>query len=106
MARRQHGARTGTERQMARAALPFTNDSLSASRLKAPVSQRLIIETEGDSMINQISERLRGAGLAMLDPVSLVDRFLDQIERLGAALMPARADSLACQRIRIDRRID
>jgi hypothetical protein len=57
-------------------------------------------------MINQISERLRSAGLAMLDPVSLVDRFLDQIESLGAALMPARADSLACQRIRIEPRRD
>jgi hypothetical protein len=61
-------------------------------------------------MINQISERLRGAALAMLDPVSMVDRFvdklLDQVERLSAALMPAPADSLACQRIRIERRID
>jgi hypothetical protein len=61
-------------------------------------------------MINQISERLRGAALAMLDPVSMVDRFvdklLDQVERLSAELMPARADSLACQRIRIERRID
>jgi hypothetical protein len=61
-------------------------------------------------MINQISERLRRAGLAMLDPVSLVDRFvdrfLDQIESLGAALMPARADSLACRRIQIEPRRD
>lgn len=57
-------------------------------------------------MINQITERLRDAGLAMLDPARLIDRFLDQIDRLGAVLLPAQADGLARQRIRIDRRID
>jgi hypothetical protein len=60
----------------------------------------------GDSVINQIVQRLRELGLAMLTPTSLIDRFLDHIERLGATLMPVQADSLACQRIRIDRRID
>lgn len=57
-------------------------------------------------MINRIAERLRSVGLAMLDPVSLVDRFLDQIERLGTGLMPIQGDGLACQRIRVERRID
>ena len=57
-------------------------------------------------MINQITKRLRDVGLSMLDPVSLVDRFLDQIERLGASLVPIEADGLARQRIRIERRID
>ena len=57
-------------------------------------------------MINRITERLRSVGLAMLDPVNLVDRFLDQIERLGAVLVPIAGDGLACQRIRIERRID
>ena len=57
-------------------------------------------------MINQITERLRDVGLAMLDPVRLVDRFLDQIERLGAALVPIPADGLACQRIPIETRLD
>ena len=57
-------------------------------------------------MINRITGRLRSVGLAMLDPVSLVDNFLDQIERLGAGLMPIQGDGLACQRIRIERRID
>jgi hypothetical protein len=60
----------------------------------------------GDSVIHRIAERLRGAGLAMLAPASLVDRFLDQIDRLGAVLLPIQADGLACQRVRIDRRID
>ena len=60
----------------------------------------------GDSVINRITERLRSVGLAMLDPAGLVDRFLDQIERLGASLVPIQADSLARQRIRIERRID
>jgi hypothetical protein len=57
-------------------------------------------------VINQITERLWSVGQAMLDPAGLVDRFLDQIDRLGAALLPAQADGLACQRIQIDRRID
>jgi hypothetical protein len=57
-------------------------------------------------VINQIAERLRGVGLAMLDPANLVDRFLDQVERLGGALLPVQADGFACERIRIDRRID
>jgi hypothetical protein len=57
-------------------------------------------------VINRITERLRSVGLAMLDPVSLVDRFLDQIEKLGAVLLPVPTDGLACQRIRIERRID
>ena len=57
-------------------------------------------------MISEIAERLRGAGLAMLDPASLIDRFLDQIDRLSAVLLPVQAHGLACQRVRIDRRID
>jgi hypothetical protein len=61
-------------------------------------------------VINRITKRLRGAGLAMLDPAGLVDGlvdgFLDQIERLGAVLMPVQADGLVRQRIRIERRID
>jgi hypothetical protein len=60
----------------------------------------------GDSVINQIAERLCTVGLAMLDPAGLVDRFLDQIERLGGALPPIGADGLSCERIRIDHRID
>ena len=57
-------------------------------------------------MINQIAVRLRGVVLAMLDPAGLVDRFLDQLERLGAVLLPLKTDGLACQRIRIDRCMD
>ena len=57
-------------------------------------------------MINQMTVRLRGVGVAMLDPAGLIDRILDQLERLSGVLFPAQADGLACQRIRIDRRID
>ena len=57
-------------------------------------------------MINQITVHLRGVALAMLDPAGLVDRCLDQLERLGAVLLPGKTDGLACQRIPIDRRID
>jgi hypothetical protein len=57
-------------------------------------------------VINQISQCLWSLSSAMLNPARLIDRFLDQIERLGAALMPVQADGLACQRIRIETRID
>jgi hypothetical protein len=60
----------------------------------------------GNSVIHHISERLWVVGSAMLSPARLVDRFLDQIERLGAALMPVQADGLACARIRVESRID
>jgi hypothetical protein len=57
-------------------------------------------------VINQISEQLRRVGSALLSPASLIDGFLDQIERLGAVLVPVQADGLACGRIRIESRID
>jgi hypothetical protein len=60
----------------------------------------------GDSVINQLSKHLRSLSSAMLSPASLIDRLLDQIDRLGAALMPVQADQLSCQRIRSERRLD
>jgi hypothetical protein len=86
--------------------VPFTIYLLSASPSWASVSKRMVIEKEGDSVINQLSKRLRRLSSAMLSPASLIDRFLDQIDRLGAALMPVQADQLSCQRIRSERRLD
>jgi len=57
-------------------------------------------------VINQLSKHLRSLSSAMLSPASLIDRLLDQIDRLGAALMPVQADQLSCQRIRSERRLD
>ena len=57
-------------------------------------------------MINQTAERLWGAGLLMLNPARLIDRFLDRIEMLSGELMPAQADKLLCEQIRIETRLD
>ena len=57
-------------------------------------------------MINQISERLWGAGSMMLSPSWLIDRLLDQIDRLGCALMLVEANGLSCERIKVERRLD
>ena len=57
-------------------------------------------------MITPRAERMWRAGFATLNPVRLVDRLLDQIEQLGAALLPIQADGFACERIRFDPRID
>jgi hypothetical protein len=57
-------------------------------------------------VINQISERLCGAGSMMLSPSWLIDRLLDQIDRLGCALMLVEADELSCRRIKVERRFD
>jgi hypothetical protein len=58
-------------------------------------------------MMNQTAERMRDAGLLMLSPGCLVDRFLDWVEQLGGAIMvPARAANLSCQEIRIETHLD
>lgn len=45
--------------------------------------------------MNQTEERMWRRCSALLDPVHLIDRLLDQIEKLSAAIMPARTDNLA-----------
>jgi hypothetical protein len=58
-------------------------------------------------MMNQTAERMWDAGLAMLSPALLIDRFLDWVEQLGNAMMlPAQADNLSCQEMRIETRLD
>ena len=52
-------------------------------------------------MISKTTEWTLGAALSM-SPGSLVDKFLDWIEKLGGAMMPARAEAL----VRIDERRD
>ena len=45
-------------------------------------------------MMNQLAERMRGAGLSM-SPEHLVDKFLDRLEELRGALALAEINSLA-----------
>ncbi len=58
-------------------------------------------------MMNQTAKRMWDAGLSTLSLGFLIDRFLDWVEQLGAAMMmPARADDLSCVEVRIETRLD
>ena len=51
-------------------------------------------------MINQMTERLYGVGLLVLNPSRLIDAFLDCIERLSDALMTSQTSKSLCEQIR------
>jgi hypothetical protein len=57
-------------------------------------------------MVNHTMARLWGAGSMLLNPGRLIDFLLDQLEELSVAMLPARAEMLACREIRADRRFD
>jgi hypothetical protein len=49
---------------------------------------------EGGSMMNQLTERMRGAALSM-SPGRLIDKLLDWLEELRGAMALAEIDGLA-----------
>ncbi|WP_407177387.1 hypothetical protein [Bradyrhizobium sp. STM 3562] len=53
-------------------------------------------------MMNETAVRMWGAGLAMLRPAYLIDRFLDWVEKVSGPIMPAQVDTLSCQVARIE----
>ena len=55
-------------------------------------------------MINQTTERVWRSALPMLSPLCLIDRLLDWVEELGAAILPAESNARSCQLARIDAR--
>jgi hypothetical protein len=57
-------------------------------------------------MMNQTAERMWGTGLSLLSPSYLVDRLLDQLEKLSTTMMPAQADMLSCREARVETRFD
>ena len=57
-------------------------------------------------MMNQTVVRMWSAGLAMLSPTRLVDRFLDWLEQVCVPTVPAPAERLACLSTPIERRLD
>jgi hypothetical protein len=57
-------------------------------------------------MINQMAERFWGADFSFVNPAYLIDKFLDQIEKLSAAIEPAQADSLSCREVYVEARFD
>jgi hypothetical protein len=67
--------------------------------------RELVIERRG-SMIDQVAERLCGAGLLILNPSRLIDIFLDRIETLSDALVPVEADKLVYAQVRSKAHLD
>jgi len=58
-------------------------------------------------MIKLTIERVRSASSWILNPTSLIDRCLDQIEKLGAVLaVPAQGAGLSHREARIKVRLD
>ena len=53
-------------------------------------------------MMNQTAERMWGGGLSLLSPSHLIDRLLDHIEKLSAAILPAQADNLSCIQVGVE----
>jgi len=57
-------------------------------------------------MMNQTIERIWSTGLSLLSPGYLVDRLLDQIEKISPTMLPAQVDMLSCQETRVETRLD
>ena len=58
-------------------------------------------------MINRTIERVRSASSWILNPTRLIDRFLEEIEKLNAVLvMPAQGTGLSRSEARIGARLD
>jgi hypothetical protein len=65
----------------------------------------MVIERRG-SMTNQTSVHFWTAALSILNPGHMIDVFLDRIETLSGALVPAQADLLLCKQTRSDAHLD
>jgi hypothetical protein len=57
-------------------------------------------------MINQTAERVWRRALSVLNPYFLIDKLLDRLEELGAAILPAQHDTRYCQLARIEVHLD
>lgn len=57
-------------------------------------------------MINQTAEPIWRIALSVLNPSCLIDRLLDRLEELGAAILPAQYDARSCQLAPIEARRD
>ena len=47
-------------------------------------------------MINQPAERLWRRALSVLNPSCLIDRLLDRLDEMGAAILPAQYGAASC----------
>jgi hypothetical protein len=57
-------------------------------------------------MINQTFVRTCRITSLLLNPHFLIDRLLDWLEELGAAILPAEDNARSCQLARIEMRLD
>jgi hypothetical protein len=57
-------------------------------------------------MLTQMAERVWGADFSVVSPAYLIDRLLDQIEKLSGTLAPAQADNLSCREVYVEARLD
>ena len=57
-------------------------------------------------MMIKTAEQMWDAALLMLSPGCLIDKFLDWIEELSVAMVPARTDGLACTAVRNEALLD
>jgi hypothetical protein len=57
-------------------------------------------------MINQMMDHRQGTRSSVLSPSCLIDRLLDQIEKLSGFVVPAKADNPSCTDARIEARVE
>jgi hypothetical protein len=57
-------------------------------------------------MINQTTERMWRSAFSMLSPLWLIDRMLDWVDELGAAILTAEDNARSCQLAHIEVRLD
>jgi hypothetical protein len=57
-------------------------------------------------MMKQTIERIWSTGLSLLSPGYLVDRLLDQIEKISPMLLPAPVEMLSCREVPVETRLD
>jgi hypothetical protein len=57
-------------------------------------------------MINQTFAHMWRSALPMLSPLCLIDRILDWVDELGAAILPVQGGTRSCQLARFEVRLD
>ncbi len=57
-------------------------------------------------MIHQMAQRAWGAGPSRLHLGLLVDLLLDEIERMGSAILPAQVGGISCSEIEAEKALD
>jgi hypothetical protein len=83
--------------------LPFVNSALPIQKIARKKGRD--IKGVGP-MINQMMEHRQGTRSWVLSPSCLIDRLLDQIEKLSAFVLPAKAGSASYMDAEIEARVE